>query len=84
VGPDGALVTQADRQPMAGFLPTSYWPPRQQIVDTYTVQLPPDAPAGDYRLFVGWYDLATLTRLPMTQAGQPIGDAYPVATFTVR
>lgn len=84
VGPDGALVTQADRQPMAGFLPTSYWPPRQQIVDTYTVQLPPDAPAGDYRLLVGWYDLATLTRLPMTQAGQPIGDAYPVATFTVR
>ena len=84
VGPDGTLVTQADRQPMSGFIPTSYWPPRQEIVDDYTVQLPPDAPLGEYKLLVGWYDLDTVTRLPMSQNGSPIGDAYQVATFTVR
>lgn len=84
VGPDGTLVTQADRQPMDGFIPTSYWPPRQIIVDDYTIQLPADAPTGEYKLLLGWYDLETVTRLPMSQKGNSIGDSYQVATFTVR
>ena len=83
VGPDGTPLVQGDSQPMHGFLPTSYWPPRQRIADAYALTLPADAPPGDYRVLVGWYDLATLTRLPLTQAGAPIGDAYTVATFTV-
>lgn len=84
IGPDGSVITQADQQPLHGFVPTAYWSPRQGMTDDYTIQLPPDAPNGEYRLLVGWYDLATLARLPMTQAGKPIGDAYQVATFTVR
>ena len=84
VGPDGSIVTQADRQPLNGFVPTSYWSPRQVMADNYTIQLPSDAPSGEYQLRVGWYELETLTRLPMSQAGNPIGDAYQVATFTVR
>lgn len=84
IGPDGAIVAQADRRPLDGFVPTSYWSPRQSFVDRYPLQLPADAPAGEYRLVIGWYDLATMARLPMTQAGNPIGDAYEVATFSVR
>ena len=83
VGPDGQLVTQADRRPLNGFIPTSYWPPRQTISDDYTVQLPADAAPGDYRVLVGWYDLATLQRLPITRDGASLGDAYELATFTV-
>jgi hypothetical protein len=84
IGPDGAIVAQADRRPLNNFVPTSYWSPRQEMVDTYPLQLPADAPAGEYRLLVGWYDLDTMTRLPMMQGGESIGDAYQVATFTVR
>jgi hypothetical protein len=84
VGPDGSLITQADRQPLDGFIPTSYWPPLQVMGDNYSIQLPSDAPSGEYKLVVGWYELETLTRLPMSQAGNAIGDAYQVATFTVR
>jgi hypothetical protein len=84
IGPEGTIVTQADSRPLQGFVPTSYWSPRQEMVDAYPIRLPPDAPSGDYRLVVGWYDLDTMARLPMTQAGDPIGDAYQVATFTVR
>jgi hypothetical protein len=84
IGPDGTIVTQADRRPLDGFVPTSYWSPRQEMVDDYPLQLPADAPSGEYRLVVGWYDLDTMSRLPMTQGGNPIGDAYQVATFTVR
>jgi hypothetical protein len=84
IGPDGAIVTQADSRPLNGFVPTSYWSPRQEMVDSYPLHFPADAPAGDYKLVVGWYDLETMSRLPMTQAGNAIGDAYQVATFTVR
>lgn len=84
IGPDGNIVAQADRRPLDGFVPTSYWSPRQEMVDNYPIQLPEDAPAGEYRLLVGWYDLETMARLPMTQEGSVIGDAYQVATFTVQ
>lgn len=84
VGPDGTLVTQGDHQPLQGFIPTSYWPPRQTIADDYSVQLPADAPPGEYRLLVGWYDLDTMQRLPMTRRGDAAGDAYEVGTFTVQ
>ncbi len=83
VGPDGTLVTQSDGRPMGGFLPTSYWPPRQVVPDDYTLTLPEDAPPGEYKVLVGWYDLATDSRLPITRAGESLGDAYVVGTFTV-
>jgi hypothetical protein len=84
IGPDGKIVTQADSRPLNGFVPTSYWAPRETMMDDYPIHLPTDAPAGEYRLLVGWYDLATMARLPMSQGGKEIGDAYQVATFTVR
>jgi hypothetical protein len=84
IGPDGRLVTQGDDRPLDGFIPTSYWPPRQTVADDYTLTLPADAPAGDYRVVVGWYDLVTDSRLPITRAGQSLGDAFEVGTFTVR
>ncbi|MCC6455244.1 MAG: glycosyltransferase family 39 protein [Caldilineaceae bacterium] len=84
LGPDGAVITQSDQQPLNGFVPTSYWSQRQEMADDYAIQLPTDAPAGEYKVLVGWYDLETLTRLPISQKGEVIGDAYPIATFTVR
>jgi hypothetical protein len=54
------------------------------MADDYTIQLPNDAPSGKYKVLVGWYDLETLTRLPISQQGNVIGDAYQIATFTVR
>lgn len=61
VGPDGTLVAQLDRPP-AGY-PTSDWRPGEIVVDHFRVDLPPDLPAGDYRLRTGFYDPATVTRL---------------------
>jgi hypothetical protein len=83
VGPDGTPLVQADSRPMQGFIPTSYWPPNQQIADDHTFTIPADAPPGEYRLLAGWYELESLERLPMTRRGEAIGDAYELATFTV-
>ncbi|MCC9074532.1 glycosyltransferase family 39 protein [Litorilinea aerophila] len=83
VGPDGTLIGQQDKQPLDGFIPTSYWPPRQIIADDYTVPIPADAPAGTYTLRVGLYDLATMARLPVTRDGEPAGDAVTVAEIPI-
>jgi hypothetical protein len=84
VGPDGALVTQADKQPLDGALPTSTWSPGQRVVDTFALTLPLDAPPGEYAVVTGFYDLATGARLPITQGDAALGDAFQIGTFTVR
>lgn len=84
VGPDGRPIVQGDSQPMHGFIPTSYWPPHQKMADDHMLTIPADAAPGEYRLLVGWYDLESLQRLPMTQGQKAIGDAYQVATVTVQ
>lgn len=52
-------VAQRDSQPCDGECPTSDWPPGQIITDLHRLALPPDAPAGPYRLAVGLYLLET-------------------------
>lgn len=63
VGPDGAIVAQNDRQPLAGFYPTSGWAIAEPVEDWYALTLPDTLPAGEYRLLVGWYQPATGERL---------------------
>lgn len=58
----GELVMQADGD-VAGY-PTSAWRGGTRFVDTRTLNIPPDVPPADYRVYVGWYRLDDLTRLP--------------------
>jgi hypothetical protein len=82
VGPDGQLVLQQDRTPVATFRPTSTWEPGEIIRDNYGFILPPDAPAGRYEIRVLMYSWPSLERLPVTSAGgDNLGDYLVVATF---
>ena len=83
VGPDGALAAQMDKPPLEGFLPTSTWYPGQRVVDDFVLALPADAAPGEYTLYTGFYDPATMTRLPVVQGEKPMGDAFRVGTVTV-
>lgn len=47
---------QADHEPAAGFWPTDRWRPGETVRDVSRVVVPPGAPPGSYRLFVGLYD----------------------------
>ena len=70
IGPDGQLVAQDDHPPLRGFYPTSRWLPNETVVpDTYTLALPEELPAGDYRLVVLWYEAQTLRRVPLADGG---------------
>jgi 4-amino-4-deoxy-L-arabinose transferase-like glycosyltransferase len=83
VGPDGVLVEQMDKPPLQGFLPTSTWYPGQRVVDEFTLALPPDAAPGVYTFYTGFYDPATMVRLPIVQGEQTVGDVFMAGTVTV-
>ncbi|HEY72305.1 MAG TPA: hypothetical protein G4N99_03455, partial [Thermoflexia bacterium] len=69
--------------PQAGRHPTDHWLPGEVVADPYRLELPADAPAGEYRVLAGLYDLVTLERLPVTDAnGSPVpDDAILIGTF---
>jgi len=74
VGPDGQIHAQADALPQAGRHPTDHWLPGEVVADSYRLELPAQAPPGEYQVLTGLYDLATLERPPVTDAG---GDPVP-------
>ncbi|MBN1770531.1 MAG: hypothetical protein JXB32_04655 [Deltaproteobacteria bacterium] len=47
---------QADHEPAAGFSSTDRWRPGETVRDVSRVIVPPDAPAGPFRLFTGLFD----------------------------
>jgi len=57
--PDGTRVWAGrDARPGQGSVPTTAWTPGDVILDEYQLQLPPDAPPGEYSIEVGLYDPA--------------------------
>ena len=69
LGPDGQVVAQHDNPPAGGWYPTSVWAAGDSVADAYALRLPPDAPAGQYRLIAGMYDAATGQRVPLVAGG---------------
>jgi hypothetical protein len=63
VDPAGNVIAQYDGHPQSGQYPTAHWIPGELIEDAYPILFPADAPPGPYRVFLGLYDEATLTRL---------------------
>ncbi len=79
IGPDGQVYGQADSWPIQGTRPTSSWAVGEELADPYQFYLKPNAPTGQYRVIVGWYLLADMSRLPVLDAeGHVIGDFYEV------
>ncbi len=72
------LWGQVDSEPQEGRSPTSSWVAGQSILDSYQVQLSPDAPSGDYQIEVGWYDHTTGERLRVGET-----DAVLLGSFRV-
>ncbi len=67
----GELFT-FDQPPFNGSYPTSDWAANAQMVDEWQLTLPEAMPAGSYTIYTGLYDLETLERSPVTDAGAPL------------
>lgn len=80
VNADGQIVAQHDGQPANGARPSAGWAPGEYIADPHTVTLPPDLPAGTYRVLAGLADIQTEVLLPAT--GTPDGRAV-IGTLSV-
>jgi hypothetical protein len=74
----GNVVAQQDREPLAGYRPTTTWQINQPVTDRFA--FPRHAlPAGEWQIVVGWYSWPSLERLPVTVDGQAIPSAqYPL------
>ncbi len=62
---DGVTLAQQDSQPLDGDYPTSQWRVNETVIDVHNVELPPDLPPGQYRVWVGMYQMETMERLPV-------------------
>jgi len=70
VGADGLIYGQDDSVPAQWQRPTLGWETGEIILDEHAVTVSPQAPAGDYTLYIGMYETASFARLPLTVAGQ--------------
>ena len=84
IGPDGQLVAQRDQPPLQGFYPSDRWLPGEVFADVVGLEIPADAPPGEYRLSIGLYNAETGERLPLEQNGAIVGDAFQQITLTLR
>ena len=62
LGRAARVVAQHDGTPAGGFVPTSWWLPRDMITDTHTISLS-KLPAGRYWMLVGMYNAADGQRM---------------------
>lgn len=80
VGEDGRIWSQQDNYPVQGARTTTGWLPQETIVDWYRLALPPNLPAGEYRLRVGMYNWRTGENL---QATSPEGSGDHIILTTL-
>ncbi|MFN8475999.1 MAG: glycosyltransferase family 39 protein [Anaerolineae bacterium] len=80
VDANGKTVLQDDHTPLNTSYPTSRWAPDEVIIDLALFSLPDSLPLGDYKLQVGWYDLATGERRMLADGS---GNEFTAATFKV-
>jgi hypothetical protein len=72
---DGLLQAQYDSRLCAGDCPAASWIEGEVFQDTISLRLPDDTTNAPLRLVVGWYDMATLTRLAASsETGERLRD----------
>jgi hypothetical protein len=81
------LIDPVTQTRLAGFdapprYPTAFWQAGNTIVDSRLLSLPADLPPGDYEMYIGWYNLDDLARLPL-QGENESGDAVRLFTLSV-
>jgi hypothetical protein len=66
------------RTPYAHYS-TRDWEAGEYVVDPRMLTLPPETPAGEYALVIGFYDLTTLERVPF-DVNDAVTDGYAFRT----
>ncbi len=75
LAPDGHLVAQHDAPPSP---PTMQWVPGQIVIDNHAVKVVDPAYHGPATLIVGWYNSASVERVPVHGGGDFVALSLPV------
>jgi hypothetical protein len=75
LAPDGHLVAQHDAPPNP---PTAQWVPGQIVSDHHAINVVDPAYRGPATLIVGWYNSASVERVPLNSGGDFVTLAVPV------
>lgn len=62
---NGETIRQWDRQPFAGRYPTGQWQTGETLTELMFLPLSAEELSAGHHLALGWYNLETLTRLPL-------------------
>jgi hypothetical protein len=85
IGPNGKIVQQQDRAPLAGFYPTSTWTPGNRYRDNYGFVLLDSLLPGEYQLWAVLYSWPSLERLPVAGSdGTDFGDHIVLTSIQIR
>ena len=80
----GAVVAQADGDPIGGSSPLSAWSPGQIIHERRPLVSALNLPTGNYTVAIGLYDRGTLQRTAPIRANVPVTDgALVVGSFNI-
>lgn len=80
----GRLWGQHDAPPTSEYLPTSQWEPGRLLRADWHVPVDEQAPAGEYHLLIGLYDLTTMQRLEATGSdARPLGNSIDLLAIHV-
>lgn len=79
------IWAQDDAQPGSGSYPTGDWRSGETILDRYALQIPAQAPRGEYKLEVGMYWLETGARQPILNSSgvRQLDDTITLTTLTL-
>ncbi len=83
---NGEKWGQKDGYPVGEYYPTSEWQPGRVLRYDWSIPIARNAPAGEYRLVAGLYELTTMKRLPVTYAygASVLGDgSVTLDTFNI-
>jgi len=82
---DNQIWGQMDGVPCRGEAPTTSWVKGEIITDEYEIVVDPDAPAGEYVIEIGMYDVTTMQRLLVYDTQDNlVEDRLPVREVEVR
>jgi hypothetical protein len=85
VDEEGVIWGQQDNEPEGGFYHTSFWDLGETVTDQYEFTIEPNTPAGQYRVEVGMYVLASGERLGVVgEGGQGMGDKVDLGAIEVK
>ena len=71
------MAAQQDAPLLNGGNPTTTWVAGEQIIETVTLQIAPDAQPGEYMVWFGMYDPANGERVPLRRtSAEPLADNW--------